>query len=98
MNREVEVRIRKYLERDKKGIRRELLKTLLDDRKFTTEEIHKILIEKGYSINPRGVSAMVGLICARLGVLKTELGEKNKYYLKKEYAELVRKIIEEFEK
>jgi len=74
MNGEVENRIRKYLERDKNGIRKELLRTLLEDRKFTTEEIHRILAEKGYSINPRGVSAMVGLISARLGVLKTERG------------------------
>ncbi len=98
MNSEVEARIRKYLERDKNGIRKELLRTLLEDRKFTTEEIHRILSEKGYNINPRGVSAMVGLISARLGVLKTELGEKNKYYLKREYADLVKRLIEEYEK
>ncbi len=98
MNGEVEARIRKYLERDKNGVRKELLRTFLTDKKFTTEEIHRILVEKGYAINPRGVSAMVGLMSARLGVLKTELGEKNRYYLKREYADLVKRLLEEYEK
>ncbi len=97
MNGEVETRVRKYLERDKNGLRKELLRVLLEGEKFTTSEIHRRLSEKGYTINPRGVSAMVGLISARLGILKTELGEKNRYYLKSEYADLVRRIIEEFE-
>ncbi len=97
MNGEVETRVRKYLERDKNGLRKELLRVLLEGERFTTSEIHKKLSERGYNINPRGVSAMVGLISARLGILKTELGEKNRYYLKSEYADLVRRIIEEFE-
>lgn len=93
---EVETRVRKYLERDKNGIRKELLKVLLEGEKFTTAEIHRKLSEKGYPISSRGVSAMVGLISARLGILKTELGEKNRYYLKSEYEDIVRKIVEEF--
>ncbi len=97
MNGEVEARVRKYLERDKNGLRKELLKILLEGKRFTTNEIHEILTKKGYSISPRGVSAMVGLISARLGILKTELGEKNRYYLKSEYADLVRRIVEEFD-
>ncbi|MBO8180423.1 MAG: DUF2551 domain-containing protein [Archaeoglobus sp.] len=97
MNGEVEARVRKYLERDKNGLRKELLKILLEGKKFTTNEIHEVLAKKGYSISPRGVSAMVGLISARLGILKTELGEKNRYYLKSEYADLVRRIVEEFD-
>jgi arginine repressor len=96
MNGEIEGRIRKYLERDKNGVRKELLNVLLREKKFTTEEIYRELANKGFNINVRGVSAMVGLISARLGILKTELGEKNKYYLKKEYADLVRRILEEF--
>lgn len=94
---EVETRVRKYLERDKNGVRKELLRILLEGKKFTTAEIHRKLSEKGYSISSRGVSAMVGLISARLGILKTELGEKNRYYLKSEYEGIVRRIVEEFE-
>jgi|Deesub1362A_J573_1020465.scaffolds.fasta_scaffold00288_8 arginine repressor len=97
MNSEIEMRIRKYLERDKNGIRRELIRILLEGRKFTTEEIHRKLVERGFNINVRGVSAMVGLIGARLGILKTELGEKNRYYLRKEYGDLVKRVLQEFE-
>lgn len=94
---EIEARLRKYLERDKKGIRKELLKLLLQGGKYTTEEIYKELNHRGIQLNIRGVSAMVGLMSARLGILKMELGEKNKYFLKPEYAELVESILKEYE-
>ena len=95
---EIEMRLRRYLERDKKGVRRELLKLLLDNKKYTTDEIYKKLKNKHFDLKARGVSEMVGLMSARLGILKMELGEKNRYYLKEEYADLVRSILKEFEK
>ncbi|ADC66123.1 conserved hypothetical protein [Ferroglobus placidus DSM 10642] len=98
MNEEVIRRLRKYLERDRSGIRRALLKIVLSGEKLTTEEIQKRLAEMGYNLNIRGVSAMVGLMSARLGILKLEIGEKNKYYLKKEYESVVKEILQEFEK
>ncbi|AEA46167.1 DUF2551 domain-containing protein [Archaeoglobus veneficus] len=96
MNRqEIESRLRKYLERDRSGIRKELLRILLEGGKYTTDEIFERLSTR--AINQRGVSAMVGLMCARLGIIKTELGEKNRYYIKPEYADLVREILREYE-
>lgn len=92
---EIEERLKKYLERDRNGIRRELLKILLEGEKYTTDEIYNRLKERlNTSVNKRGVSAMVGLMCARLGILKTELGDKNKYYINQQYADLVRELIE----
>lgn len=93
---EIEIRLRRYLERDKEGIRKKLLRVFLDGRKYTTKQIHGILSED-VEINIRGISAMVGLMSSRLGILKTELGEKNKYFLKPEYSELLRSTLEEFE-
>ena len=98
MNEEVIRRLRKYLERDRSGIRKALLKIVLSGEKLTTEEIQKRLANMGYNLNIRGVSAMVGLMSARLGILKLEIGEKNKYYLKKEYEGIVKEILQEFEK
>lgn len=94
---EIEDRLRKYLERDKKGVRKELLKLFLKGDKFTTKDIFKELSQKGIQLNIRGVSAMVGLMSARLGILKMELGEKNKYFIKPEYFELVKSVLKEFE-
>ncbi|RUM33613.1 MAG: hypothetical protein DSY33_04085 [Archaeoglobus sp.] len=92
---EIKVRLKKYLERDRNGIRRELLKILLDGEKYTTDEIYNRLKDRlNVSVNKRGVSAMVGLMCARLGILKTELGERNKYYIKPEYVDLVKEFID----
>ena len=95
---EIENRLKKYLERDRSGIRKELLKILLEGEKYTTDEIYAKLKERvsTSNINKSGVSAMVGLMCARLGILKTELGEKNRYYIKPEYADLVREAVEKF--
>lgn len=95
---EIEKRLRKYLDRDRSGIRRTLIGILLDGRKYTTEELHRKLSENGYDLNPRGVSAMVGLMSARLGILKVEMGEKNRYYLRKEYEELVTSVLREYDR
>ncbi len=91
---EIAERIRKYLDKDKTGIRKELLLILLQGGKYTTSEIHEILRSKGYEINQKGVSAMIGIIGSRIGIIKSESGEKKRYYLKKEYSELVREIVE----
>ncbi len=96
MKEEIVARLRKYLERDKRGIRKELLILLLDGKKYTTKEIYERLRERGFDINLRGISAMVGLMNSKLGILKMEIGDKNRYFLKPEYIDLVKSILEEF--
>ncbi|MEM4155724.1 MAG: DUF2551 domain-containing protein [Archaeoglobaceae archaeon] len=93
---EVAERVKAYLEKDKTGIRRELLLILLQGGKYTTSEIHELLRGKGYEVNQKGVSAMIGIIGSRIGIIKVEgeVGDKKRYYLKKEYIELVREIVE----
>ncbi len=98
MSAEIERRLKKYLERDRSGIRKQLIKIMLTGKKYTTDEIYELLEKAGYKLNPRGVSAMVGLMSARLGILKMEIGEKNRYYLKREYEKLVRATLDEYDK
>lgn len=91
---EVAERVKAYLEKDKTGIRRELLLLLLNGGKYTTSEICEILRSKGYEVNQKGVSAMIGIIGSRIGIIKSEPGDKKRYYLKKDYVQLVREVIE----
>lgn len=90
---EVEKRIKSYLEKDKSGLRRELLLILLDGKKHTSEEVFEVLKSKGFAITRKKVSAMLGVVSSKLGIVKTELGERKKYYIKPEYAELVKEAI-----
>ncbi len=94
---EIEARLKKYLNRDRNGVRRALIRLLLNGEKYTTDEIFGILNSMNFDLNIRGVSAMVGLISARLGILKVEMGEKNRYYMKEEYRELVKRVLEEYD-
>ncbi|RLI84908.1 MAG: hypothetical protein DRP01_07385 [Archaeoglobales archaeon] len=96
MREEIRRRLVNYLKRDKKGIRREVLGILVDGRKHTTNEIYEIVKSKGYDVNLRGISAMLGLMNTRLGIVRTEMSEKNRYYIKSEYVELVKSILREF--
>jgi len=91
---EVAERVKEYLKRDRTGIRRDLLLILLDGGKYTTSELKELLKVKGYEVNQKGVSAMIGALGSRLGIVKSEGAEKRRYYLKKEYAQLVREIVE----
>lgn len=95
---EVAERVKAYLENDKTGIRRELLLILLQGGKYTTSEIHDLLRSKGYEVNQKGVSAMIGIIGSRIGIIKGEgeAGDKKRYYLKKEYTQLVREVVETY--
>ena len=92
---EIRRRLIRYLERDRKGIRREVLGILVDGKKYTTTEIYEKLKQKGYDINLRGVSAMIGLMNTKLGIVKMEIGERNKYYIKPEYIDLVKSVLKE---
>jgi arginine repressor len=95
---EIETRLRKYLDRDKNGVREQLLRLMLSGEKYTTSEIYDELRRKGVEIKTRGVSAMIGLMSARLGIIKMELGNKNRYFLKPEYMELVIRVLDEYAK
>ncbi len=92
----VRERLINYLKRDRNGIRREVLSIMSDGKKYTTVEVYEILKSKGYNVNLRGVSAMLGLMNTRLGIVKTEMGEKNRYYVKPEFIELVKSVLREF--
>ncbi|WP_457549324.1 DUF2551 domain-containing protein [Archaeoglobus sp.] len=96
MMEKIQDRLVNYLKRDKKGVRREVLSIMIDGRKYTTSEIYEILKAKGYDVNLRGVSAMLGLMNTRLGIVRTETGEKNRYYIKPEYIELVKSVLRDF--
>lgn len=89
----METRLKKYLENDKNGIRKELLLVFLDGKKHTSDEVYEILKSKGFAMNKRSVSAMLGVVSSKLGIVKTELGEKKKYYIKGEYVELVERVV-----
>ncbi len=91
----IEQRLRQYLERDREGVRKSLLHIFLRGGKYTTDEIFNMLSSS--KLNIRGISAMVGLMSSRLGILKTELGNKNKYFLKQDYEDLVKSVLREFE-
>ena len=89
-------RLVKYLRKDKKGVRREVLSLLLDGKTYTTSEVYKILRARGYNVNLRGISAMLGLLNSRLGVVGVHVGERRKYYVKSKYIDLLRDILNTF--
>jgi hypothetical protein len=93
----IKERVRKYLMRDETGIRKTVLKLFLEDRVFTTEAIYKYLSSKNFDVNYRGVSAMVGLMNTRLGILSIDVkGDHNIYSLKEEYRDAVKSVLENY--
>ncbi|MDK2876280.1 MAG: hypothetical protein PWQ22_690 [Archaeoglobaceae archaeon] len=91
---EVKERLKAYLKRDKTGMRKELLLLLLQGGKYSSSEIQDFLKSKGYEVSQKGVSAMIGFIGSRLGIIKSDGIEKRRYFLKKEYAQMVKEIVE----
>ncbi len=91
----VKARLRRYLMRDENGIRRAVLRLFLTGESLTTSQIYERLLEKGIEVNYRGVSAIVGLMNTRLGILRISVGgDHNLYSLKPEHTEIVRSMVE----
>jgi len=93
INEDARNRLIKFLGKDKRGIRKFLLNLFLQTNRYTTVEIYDALMKQGFKVNYRGVSAMVGQMHSRLGILRFYLtGEHNIYTLKEDYLEIVRTV------
>lgn len=91
------MRLTKYLMRDETGIRRSVLKLFLNDKPYTTQNIFDHLKKEGFDVNYRGVSAMVGLMNTRLGILRIDVkGDHNVYSLKDEYKNSVKTTMDNY--
>jgi arginine repressor len=94
----VENRLKSYLERDGQGVRRAVLELFLEKHIFTTEEVYQHLRDGGYDVSYRGVSAMVGLMNTRLGIFSIDVTKNhNVYSLKDSYKDVVRSLLTEEE-
>jgi arginine repressor len=92
----VENRLKDYLERDGQGVRRAVLELFLEKHLFTTEEVYQHLRDGGYDVSYRGVSAMVGLMNTRLGIFRIDVTKNhNVYSLKDSYKDVVRSLLSE---
>lgn len=93
----VRARLVKYLGRDDTGIRKVVLKLFLEGGTFTTGDVYEHLQESDFDVSYRGVSAMVGLMNTRLGILSIDVtGDHNIYSLKEDYKDIVRSVLENY--
>ena len=83
--------------RDETGIRKSVLKLFLTGRPYTTQEVFDSLKKEGFDVNYRGVSAMVGLMNTRLGILRIDVkGDHNVYSLKVEYRNTLKLVMDNY--
>ncbi|MGP8330173.1 MAG: DUF2551 domain-containing protein [Methanosarcinaceae archaeon] len=93
----VRVRLIKYLGRDDTGIRKVVLNMFLGGNTFTTEDVFEYLKITDFDVSYRGVSAMVGLMNTRLGILSINVtGDHNIYSLKEDYKDVVRSVLDNY--
>ncbi|MCX6693746.1 MAG: DUF2551 domain-containing protein [Methanomicrobiales archaeon] len=91
----IESRLRRYLARDRTGIRREMLLLFARMRSLTIAEAFEVLRLR-FSISYHSVAAMIGLIASRIGILhinKGIEGEANRYEIKSQYVDLLTRTL-----
>ena len=94
IDQKVKKRLIRFLLRDKLDIRKSLLCSFLEMKSCTTVEIYDYLIKQGFEVNYRAVSAMVGQMHSRLGILRFNLtNEHNSYTLKEDYLNIVNTVL-----
>jgi hypothetical protein len=87
-------RLLKFLIKDKMGIRKCLLSLFLQARNYTTCDVYYHLKDQGFKVNYRMVSAMVGQMHTRLGILSIYLNrEHNVYSLKESHRDTVKMVL-----
>ncbi len=93
----VKARLIKYLGRDDTGIRKVVLNLFLEGGMFTTGDVYEYLHKTDFDVSYRGVSAMVGLMNTRLGILSINVtGDHNIYSLKEDYKGIVQSVLENY--
>jgi len=93
----VKNRLMKFILKDKIGIRKSLLRLFSDAKSCNTVEIYDFLIKQGFKVNYRAVSAMVGQMHSRLGILRFNLtNEHNIYTIKEDYLGIVNMVLTPF--
>ncbi|MDV0443262.1 DUF2551 domain-containing protein [Methanorbis rubei] len=95
LRKEIETRLRKYLARDKSGIRKELLSLFIRARSLTVAQIHETLAER-FSVSYHSIASMVGTIAAKLGILSTRRGPDGTvgvYEVKEQYVDVIEQAI-----
>ncbi len=80
----IKTRLMKFLIRDKKGIRKCLLRLFLQTKSYTTSEVYEYLIKQGFDVNYRGIYALVGQMHSRLGILHIYPAREHRIYSLKE--------------
>jgi hypothetical protein len=93
----INYRLRKFLRRDSMGIRKYLIWLFLQAKTYTTVEIYDFLVKQGFNVNYRAVSAMVGQMHSRLGILRICFTDKgNAYAIREDYQDIVKMIFTPF--
>ncbi len=93
----VKNRLIKYLIKDKIGIRKCLLMLFLQAKSYTTCEIYDYLKKRGFDVNYKGVSAMVGQMHSRLGILSIYLNKEHNFYsLKEKHGDVVKMVLSNY--
>jgi len=93
---EITKRLQQYLATDVKGIRRIVLQAFVKMKNLTADTLHRILVERDFNITLKQVTAMLGVIHSKLGILhahKNTYDAKYEYSLKEKYCNIVEKAL-----
>lgn len=96
----IKKRLKKYLKNDKDGKRSFVLHLILEMREVTVQSLHEKLKEK-FNVSYNSVASMLGLIHAKLGILRARKESYNTpsvYQVKDQYVGLVKSILKKHSK
>ncbi len=65
-----EERLRTWIRRDKTGLRREILRAILELKEFGAEDLHGYLAERGFEVKVKSLRSILGHLSSRVGILK----------------------------
>ncbi|HQJ27767.1 MAG: hypothetical protein A4E45_01156 [Methanosaeta sp. PtaB.Bin039] len=85
-----------FLDLDKDGLRRLVMRSIVDCLEFTVGDLHQAVC-RHLSVSRRVIASMIGYICSRLGLLhvnKPSYRQPTIYVLKEQYLEMARSALD----
>lgn len=92
---EVSSRLTRFVDMDNHGLRKCILLTIVETRRFTVNSLHETVSRK-FEVSKKVVASMIGYICSRLGILrvnKASYRSPKTYMLRDEYADIARSVL-----
>jgi hypothetical protein len=86
-----EERLRTWIRRDRTGLRKEILRAILELKEFGAEDLRRYLVERGFEVKITSLRSILGHLDSRVGIIRKR-ASAGRYELRSDLLPIVRRL------